>query len=173
MRGTRASNSIVLRPDQVRTVCRYNQRLFERYLRVLARRSHREGARDRGTAHGSWIRTLSHVLNVQEAWLVYIVRDRLDELASIRSMPYRSPKTWAGVRAYSRRVWGEIGAWTRTVAPADLRHRVRAPWMPRDCTVSDGVMQATLEEAHHLGEVIGTLWQVDLEPPEMTWIMLG
>ena len=30
--------------------------------------------------------------------------------------------------------------------------------------------QVTLEQAHHLGELIALFWQIDVEPPEMTWI---
>jgi hypothetical protein len=42
--------------------------------------------------------------------------------------------------------------------------------MPGRYTVADALLQATIEEAHHLGEVIGALWQEDLSSPAMTWI---
>jgi len=31
-------------------------------------------------------------------------------------------------------------------------------------------MQVTFEQAHHTGEFIALFWQIDVEPPEMTWI---
>ena len=31
-------------------------------------------------------------------------------------------------------------------------------------------MQVRLEQAHHLGELIALFWQIDIEPPEMTWV---
>ncbi len=37
-------------------------------------------------------------------------------------------------------------------------------------TLRDAFFQVTLEEAHHLGEVIGAYWRRDWRPPDMTWI---
>ena len=42
--------------------------------------------------------------------------------------------------------------------------------MPGRYVVSDGLLQTTFEQAHHLGEIIAALWQDDIEPPPMTWI---
>jgi hypothetical protein len=47
---------------------------------------------------------------------------------------------------------------------------VKAFWMPGDYTVRDAILQSTFEQAHHLGEIIGALWQDDRKPPDMTWI---
>ena len=51
-----------------------------------------------------------------------------------------------------------------------LDARVRAPWMPARYNLEDGFVQSTIEQANHLGEVIGVYWQHDRAPPKMTWI---
>ncbi|MGI0130556.1 MAG: hypothetical protein ACREEC_10475, partial [Thermoplasmata archaeon] len=56
------------------------------------------------------------------------------------------------------------------LTPRDLDRRLFAFWMPGRYTVRDALMQTTLAQAHHLGEIIGVLSQDDVRPPEMTWI---
>jgi hypothetical protein len=55
----------------------------------------------------------------------------------------------------------------------ELHRTVRAPWMPGRYTVADALLQTTFEEAHHLGEIIGALWQENRPSPDMTWIEVG
>ena len=52
-----------------------------------------------------------------------------------------------------------------------LSKKFTAPWLEGELGFSDILMQVTFEQAHHLGEIIALLWQVNTEPPEMTWIM--
>ena len=60
------------------------------------------------------------------------------------------------------RVLAELGDQRgRVVLVIDDLHELRAP---------DALAQVTLEQAHHVGELIALFWQQDVEPPEMTWI---
>ena len=52
-----------------------------------------------------------------------------------------------------------------------LSKKITAPWLEGEHELGDVLMQVTFEQAHHLGEIIALLWQVNTEPPEMTWIM--
>ena len=54
-----------------------------------------------------------------------------------------------------------------------MSKQVSVFWMPGNYAVSDAIMQTTFEQAHHLGEIIGAMWQQDVEPPRMTWISVG
>ncbi len=125
-----------------------------------------------GIGHESLFDTLVHILNVEEVWLIYIVRGRNTdpELGALFNDPTRHPTDWKTFDAYSKRVWDGVNATTRGLTPRRLREHVFAFWMRGRYTVADGYLQATLEEAHHLGEIIGALWQDDLRPPDMTWI---
>lgn len=161
-----------LTPSQVRSIVRYNQGVFDRYVRRLSRLPARRATRNRETGHLSWISTFSHIVNVHEAWMLYVIHGRIEELTRRFQDEERHPKTWAGLRRYAKGVFAGIDAWSRSVTASDLVKPVRAPWMPGAYTVSDAVMQTTLEQAHHLGEIIGTMWQDDTQPPEMTWIRL-
>jgi uncharacterized damage-inducible protein DinB len=159
-------------PGDARAIVDYNHAVFDRFVRRVRRLPWKAASRHRGIGHESLFDTLVHILNVQEVWLVYIVRGRNSdaELEQLFKDPARKPKDWKGFNAYSKRVWTEIDATMKGLKPAALGHRVSIFWMGGRYTMRDGFLQATVEEAHHIGEIIGALWQDDVKPPDMTWI---
>ncbi len=147
----------------------YDRRVFDRFERAVVRRGWKEADRDRGTGHLSFKNTLVHILNVREAWFVAIDQGRWE----IFDEPGRQPDkvgSFAELRRYRRRVWSEVDRFVAGLRETDLDRRVKAPWMPGRYTVEDSFYQASFEEAHHLGEIIGAFWQQDWTPPKMTWI---
>jgi uncharacterized damage-inducible protein DinB len=169
--ATSRAPPLSLTPADARALLDYDRAVFDRYVRRIARLPWREAVRDRGTGHGSYFGTLVHILHVHEAWLVYVVpgRSRREIAARFRE-PDRSPRTWAEFRTYAERVWSGARRTVGGLTPRSIGRPVRAPWMPGRYTVRDAIVQTTLEEAHHLGELIGALWQRDTPPPAMTWI---
>lgn len=159
-----------LAPVEARALVSYNRSVFERYVRRLRRMPRRQVQKNRETGHLTWIGTLSHILNVHEAWMLYIVPGRTRELYQRFKDDDRHPTTWPGLVRYGKLVLDGVDAWSEKVTARELARPVKAPWMPGHYTVSDALMQTTLEQAHHLGEIIGTLWQQDVAPPDMTWI---
>jgi uncharacterized damage-inducible protein DinB len=158
--------------EDASTLVAYNRAVFDRFVRRVRRLPKKEAMRRRGIGHESLFLTLVHILNVQEVWLVYILRGRNSdpELEALFNDPTRHPTDWKGFDAYATRVWSGVEETIRGLAPRDLDRRVTAFWMPGRYTVRDGIVQATMEQTHHLGEVIGALWQDDRAPPDMTWI---
>ncbi|MGD0250723.1 MAG: DinB family protein, partial [Thermoplasmata archaeon] len=93
------------------------------------------------------------------------------EISALFEESARHPTNWKEFRRYSDRVWAGVEATLSKLTTRDLGRRVRAPWFPRGrYTVGDAFLQTTLEEAHHLGEIIGALWQDDRASPPMTWL---
>jgi uncharacterized damage-inducible protein DinB len=158
--------------EDLRSLAAYDRAVFERYARRIRRLPWKVASRKRGIGHESLFDTLVHILNVREVWLVYIVRGRNSDavLEPLFDDPRRHPSDWAGFDAYARRVWTEVDATVAGLTPAKSARRVSAFWMAGRYTVRDAFLQASFEQAHHLGEIIGAMWQDDLEPPEMTWI---
>lgn len=159
-------------PQDAQEIVHYNRIVFARFVRRARSAGARAAFRSRGLGHDSWFRTLVHILNVQEVWLVFLVqgRDTDEELGRLFADPHRTPADWPQFDGYSRRVWSEVERSVRSLTDRDLKREVHAFWMPGRYTVRDAVLQTTLEQAHHLGEIIGSLWQGDLTPPEMTWL---
>lgn len=158
--------------SDAQSLCEYNREVFDRFARRARRLRGEEAFRKRGIGHESLFATLVHILNVQEVWLTYIVRGRNSdqELGALFDDARRKPTDWAGFRAYSTRVWKGIDETLGSLTPAAMGRTVSVFWMPGTYTVRDAFLQVTMEEAHHLGEVIGALWQDDVASPVMTWI---
>lgn len=159
-------------PNDACALVEYNRAVFERFVRRARRLPKRGAWQRRGIGHESLFGTLVHILHVQEVWLVYIVRGRNSdrELEALFQDPTRNPTTWREFDTYARRVWSGIEETTRALTARSLDVRAQAFWMPGRYTVRDGFLQASFELAHHLGEIIGALWQDDRRPPDMTWI---
>jgi len=156
----------------VRRLYVYNWKVYDAYLDRLQRLPWRLAVRDLGSGHRSLKDTMVHILNVHDAWINFVVPGRVREL---ERTPGRRPAelgSWAEVRGYRDRVRAGVDPFLRRLRPADLRRPVHAPWMPGHYTLEDVFLQTSLEQAHHLGEVIALLWQREIEPPEMTWIDL-
>ena len=167
--------SVGLSPRDAKTLYDYNRTVFEKFERRVRRLPGRGAFRKRGIGHESFFDTLVHVLNVHEVWLVYIVRGRTSdaELKDLFGDASRHPKDWKGFRAYAKRVWSGVDATIAGFTPRSLGAPVQIFWMPGRYTIRDAVLQATIEQAHHLGEMIGAYWQEDHEFPDMTWIDIG
>lgn len=164
-----------LSPAQARSLFDYNRYVFERYVRRVRRLPWEEAVRERETGHQSLFQTLVHILNVHEVWIGYILQRKNSdrELETLFQDPSRKPKDWKSFSPYNRRVWSGIDEFLQGISPRAMSQTVHAFWMPGRYTVSDGLMQTTFEQAHHLGEIIGALWQQDIEPPPMTWIEIN
>jgi uncharacterized damage-inducible protein DinB len=162
-------------PEDALAIVEYDRALYERFARKVRRLKGRAAFRKRGIGHESLFDTLVHIVNVQEVWLLYINRGRNTdpELEPLFTNPERHPKDWKGLDAYAARVWDEVSAVTRSITAPQLSAHVFAFWMKGRYTVRDGYLQATLEEAMHIGEIIGALWQDDIATSDMTWIDVG
>jgi uncharacterized damage-inducible protein DinB len=158
-----------------RALYRYNANVFQRFVRKVQKLPRAAAHRKRGIGHESLFDTLVHILNVHEVWIGYILQGRSSdrELEALFADPTRKPKDWTGFAVYERRVRGVVDAYLSSVRPQQLRRTVHVFWMPGTYSASDGLWQATFEQAHHLGEIIGALWQGDEAPPEMTWIRVN
>jgi uncharacterized damage-inducible protein DinB len=159
--------------DDYRRLFAYNRRVFERFLRAVGELSWEEASRPRGAGHESLTGTLLHILGVYEGWLGYILTGRAKELQAFRQAQSAkpSPHSHAAIRRESDRVWRMVTRTLRNLTDEELQRRVRAPWMPGFYTVEDALWQTTLEEAHHIGEIIALFWQMDRRPPQMVWIL--
>jgi uncharacterized damage-inducible protein DinB len=165
----------LLTPAQARRLFAYNWAVFDRHVRYVRRLSLREARRNREIGHQSYFNTLVHILNVHEVWIGYILqhRDTDPELEKLFEDASRHPTDWAGFRTYANRVWTLIDGYLARLTPRELARPVHAFWMSGRYTASDALWQTTFEEAHHIGEIIGALWQQNREGPGMTWLDVG
>jgi len=158
--------------EDLRSLVEYDRAVFDRFVRRVRRLPWKAASRKRGIGHESLFATLVHVLNVREVWFAYIIRGRNsdEELEALFQETRRHPSDWKEFDAYARDVWAEVDSTVAAMTPAKAARPVSVFWMAGRYTVRDAFLQASFEQAHHLGEIIGALWQDDVRPPDMTWI---
>jgi len=74
------------------------------------------------------------------------------------------------LRAYMEKIIAKEKRFLAKLTEKDLDRGVQPEWKTRPHPLRDALMQVTFEQAHHTGELIALFWQIDVEPPEMTWI---
>lgn len=153
---------------EIRELVTYDRRVLRRFIDAVARLPRSYQTRDLGIGHVSVLRTLAHILEVREAWVLLLPDGRGREVAE-RAPPSASVTTVAELRRYEREVASAVGRRVRRLRERDLNRAVACPWMRGRFTLRDAFLQASYEQAHHLGEVIAGLRQSGREPPEMTW----
>lgn len=155
--------------DDYRRIFAYNRQVLETYCRRLERLPWAIDSKDREVTWHSMAGVFDHVVGVYDGWMNYVVQGkRADESAPDRS--WNSLTSMKEVRAYLEATWAGVDRLLSGLADASLRRKVKAPWQPKACPLGDALIQVTLEQAHHLGEIIAMLWQEDIEPPGMTWL---
>jgi uncharacterized damage-inducible protein DinB len=156
----------------VRRLVTYDQRAFDSFERAVRRLGWKKATVNHETAQRTIKDTLVHILNVHEAWLVAAAQDRWEE---VRANPNRRPeavRSFVDLARYRAHVWKGVDGLVANLTDRRLAQRVKVPWMDGRYTLEDAFYQASFEQAHHLGEVIAVLWQMDRTPPQMMWIPL-
>ena len=152
-----------------RRLYEYNYEVLNAYIRRMGRMPWPEVSRDRGIGHVSMRDTIIHVIRVHDAWINYVVKGKLKEWSKVRRVP-RKFSCAKDINVYFAETWDGINDFLAELTQKDLKKTVKAPWMPGNYTLADVLMQTTLEQAHHIGELIGAFWQMDSAPPQMMWI---
>jgi len=156
----------------VRRLVLYDRRAFESFERSIQRLGWAKAVANHEVAHRSLKDTLVHILNVHEAWLVAAAQNRWEEVSRNPNRRAEAIRSFSDLRRYRLETWRGIDELMANLTEARLGRRVKVPWIPGRYTLEDAFFQASLEQAHHLGEVIAVYWQMDKVPPQMMWIPL-
>jgi len=148
----------------------YDQKVLSSFLRKMNKMSWKKLSKNMEASHYSIAEIFVHVLGVYNGWLNYNLYGKWDEIPTktLNMENYHSTKD---IQKFMDAVWDGVSKLAKNLDDELLDKKVRAPWMPGNHSLRDVLMQVSLEQAHHIGEIICLMWQLDVEPPEMTWIM--
>jgi uncharacterized damage-inducible protein DinB len=147
----------------------YDRRAFETYERGIQRLGWKEAVKNRETGFLSFKDTLVHVLNVHDSLLIAVAQKR-PEIWKDPARKRENIRSWEDLRNYRNRVWKGIDELIPKISEKSLRRVAKVPWFRGRYTLEDVIIQASFEQAHHLGEIIGAYWQMDKAPPQMMFI---
>lgn len=149
----------------------YNKKVLYSYFKVIENIPWTRVSRNMESSHYSIKETLIHILTVYNGWLNYNVYGKSSEIPFDTEHNPENYHSMKEIQKFKEKVWSGVEALLEKLDEKMLRRKISAPWLPGKHSLEDVLMQVTLEQAHHLGEIIALLWRLDIEPPEMTWIM--
>lgn len=164
------SKQVITGSEYYRKLFAYNRKVLNAYLRALSKLPWKTVAKNMEASHYSMLGIFVHILGVYNGWLNYNVYGRSSEIPHERNDPdnYKSIKD---VQQFMNEIWKGVGKLLDDLDDNLLAMKVSAPWLPGTHKIADVLMQVSFEQAHHIGEIIALFWQLDKEPPEMTWLM--
>ena len=122
-------------------------------------------------SHHSIKNIFIHILTVHNGWLNYNVYGKSSEIPHETD---HNPDTYHSMReikSFMNKVLRGEGKLLGNLNEQLLSKKISAPWLPGTHELADVLMQISIEQAHHIGEIIALFWQLNVEPPEMTWMM--
>jgi len=152
-----------------REVFAYNWRVLRDFCDALAKLPQDIVAKDRGATHGSMKNVFHHILSVHDGWLNVTAQGASAD-PGMREKDFDDVPSIAELRGYLETIIAKEESFLANLTEKDLDRRIQPVWKERPHSLRDALAQVTVEQAHHVGELIALLWQQDVEPPEMTWI---
>jgi uncharacterized damage-inducible protein DinB len=120
-------------------------------------------------SHDSMKNIFIHILTVYNGWINYNALGKSDSIPWEEHDP-KNYHSMSETEQFLSKVMKGVRGFMEELKDPSLSNKISAPWMEGEHALSDVLMQVTLEQAHHLGEIIALLWQLNIEPPQMTWI---
>src|SRR5207244_12274365 len=152
-----------------RDIYDYNWRVLSDYCEALAKLPEDELLKNREATHESLKNIFHHILSVHDGWLNVTAQGTSADPA-MREKDFDVVPSMDPLRAYLEKIIAKEASFLAGLKDKDLSRRVKPEWKERSHSLQDALMQVTFEQAHHIGELIALFWQIDVEPPEMTWI---
>ncbi len=152
-----------------RSIYEYNWRVLRDFCEGLAKLPQDALLKNREATYHSMKNVFFHILTVHDGWLNVTAQGGSAD-PKVYNGDLDAVRTMAALRRYMDKIIAKERAFLASLKDKDLDRPVQPEWKKRPHPLRDALMQVTLEQAHHLGELIALFWQQDIEPPEMTWI---
>ena len=154
--------------DDFRRIFNYNRLVLHSFLETLDKLPMEIVSKNLEASHNSMKDIFTHILTVYDGWLNHA---RKGETSGVPDSELNDAyHSMEAMRRYMEHVETGVDALLQELDEQMLSLPVKVDWMEKEHSLADALMQVTIEQAHHLGEIIALLWQHNIEPPEMTWI---
>ena len=149
----------------VKRLLEYNREIRHRYFDTLARLPWEELTKNREASWHSLKNIFIHTLGAIEHWL-----DILENKKKPKRRGFDEYTNIEDIRQYMQGVEDRLHRYLDCLSQSELEKKFT---MKNDegkdvePTAEDILIHVFEEEVHHRGELIGLLWQMDIEPPLM------
>ncbi len=154
-----------------RELCRYNMYIRPAYVDAVLSLGWEEASKNRGASFGSLKNILLHIWEVELWHLHYVAAGRAADAPDWGE--YEQFDTLDKFLEARELVEPRMAALLDGLTDADLARQItyeRPGDTPIDYSLGQVLVHVATEEVHHRGELIALLWQLDREPPPMTFM---
>jgi uncharacterized damage-inducible protein DinB len=155
--------------DDFRRIFRYNEKVLQTFLTTLNQLPWDVLSKNMEASHYSMKNIFIHILTVHNGWRNYNALGKSDSIPWDEH-DYENYHSMKQIQDFMSKVMEGVRRFMDGLSDSTLTKKITAPWMEGGHDLGDVLMQVTFEQAHHVGELIALLWQLNIEPPPMTWI---
>lgn len=151
----------------VRDLLKYNENVRHKYFESFTKLSWEEFTKNREASFHSIRNIFLHTLTAIDYWLDFLQKQNVKPYRKFDEYP-----TFQAVKAYMEDVEKKMSIYLDSLSSGGLDKTYTAiddGGKTVEVTAEDVLVHVFEEEVHHRGELIALLWQMDLEPPLMSW----
>jgi uncharacterized damage-inducible protein DinB len=157
-----------MNPQDFRRIFKYNLWVLHSFLETLDKLPSGTVSKNLEASHNSMRDIFTHILTVYDGWLNHAGKGETSGVPESEfDEAFQSMDT---MKRYMGHVETDVDALLQDLSNSLLAFPIKVDWFEKEQNLEDVLVQITIEQAHHLGEIIALLWQCNIEPPEMTWI---
>jgi uncharacterized damage-inducible protein DinB len=151
----------------VRELLKYNEQVRHRYFEAFTNLSWEGFTKNREASFHSLRNIFLHILNAADYWLSFLQHQDFN-----LHRKFDEYKTFQEIEAYMEHVEKRLSNYLDSLSSAKLKETYTAAGDDGkliEVTAEDILIHVFEEEVHHRGELIALLWQMNIEPPMMSW----
>ena len=148
---------------------RYTHSARVRYLKILNELSWSEVVKDRGASFLSIRDIFLHTVDMEDRTINHTIPGIPSELGH---GPWEKFTDIISVEKRINEVEGKTDVYLANLTQSELDRKVTIPrrmGAPFLLRVEDVLIQLAIENISHFGELIAILWQIDKQPPSLSW----
>lgn len=153
-----------------RSLCAYNMFIRQAYVDAVLALPWEDAAANREASWGSLKNILLHIVEVEDWWFHHVSAGRQDDW---QDWDFERLDSAESVRSRMETIQRKTLAFLDGLDEAGLERLVSVTppeGPPVTYRLDDILVHVAVEEVHHRGELIALLWQMDREPPPMTYL---
>ncbi len=151
----------------VKELLEYNMQVRHRYFDALSNLPWGEFTKNREASFHSIRNIFLHTMGSIDFWLDFLQQQNL-----YSRREFDAYKTYEEVRVYMEHVENRMKKYLKSLTQEELQKTYTAKDDDKktvSVTAEDVLVHVFEEEIHHRGELIALLWQMNVEPPLMSW----
>jgi uncharacterized damage-inducible protein DinB len=157
-----------MEPSDFREFFIYNHKVRQEYICTFKRTLiGQDMTANHETAWLSLKDTLLHIIWADDTWINHSIQYIENPN---RSFNYSKYQIWYSIEEYNSKITSKVDKYLSSIRQEDLDrkvYRANNDDIRRISRIKDVLIHVITEEIHHRGEMIGILWQMNIQPPDI------